>query len=57
MRLYHVVITGIKKSDGGSYKLETCCEAESIKEVESTIFDYDWSDAETMLINIWPAER
>ena len=56
MKTYHVIVSGIRLSDGKPYKLETTCEAHSVKEAESHIMDYDWDDAATMLINIWPVE-
>lgn len=56
MLTYRVIVTGIKLSDGTSFKLETTCEVASAKEVLEVLADYDWADARTMVVNIWPQE-
>lgn len=56
MNLYHVIVTGVKCSDGKLYRLRFSTQAASLKEAQDHVWDYDWADALTMLVSVFPAE-
>lgn len=56
MQLYHVIVTGVKRSDGKLYRLRFRTQTESLKEAYDSVGAYDWSDAHTMLVSVFPDE-
>lgn len=56
MIMFKIIVTGTKLSDGKQYKLEYRTQAETTRQAEASVGEYDWDDAATMVVSIFPEE-